>query len=288
LNKKTKIRVAGVPEHFNLPWHLAIESNQFDTLDTDVEFVEFPGGTGAMTVAMDAGKIDVALLLTEGAITNILRGHQNRIVKVYVQSPLIWGIHVAAGSAITNVENIREKVIAISRAGSGSHLIAIVDANKRGWPTDNMKFSKVNDLKGARQKLANGKVDVLLWERFTTQPLVDRGELRRVGERTPPWPGFVVSVRQEFLDQHQAKIRAMLEVINHACQALMQNPAAVDLISQRYKIKRDDAQQWFDHVRWNTNFEFPAERFANVIKYLQDVGIVEPTPGQPQELCFQL
>ena len=62
-----------------------------------------------MTSLMKSGELDVALLLFEGAVTNILRGNPNRIVKVYVQSPLIWGIHVAAQSQIQSVEEIQAR-----------------------------------------------------------------------------------------------------------------------------------------------------------------------------------
>lgn len=41
-------RVCGVPEHFNLPWHLAKERGLFDKHGVDVEFIEEPLGTGAM------------------------------------------------------------------------------------------------------------------------------------------------------------------------------------------------------------------------------------------------
>lgn len=41
-------RVCGVPEHFNLPWHLAKERSLFDKHGVDVEFIEEPLGTGAM------------------------------------------------------------------------------------------------------------------------------------------------------------------------------------------------------------------------------------------------
>ena len=245
MTDKIKLRVGGVPEHFNLPWHLAIQKNAFADLGVEVEFVEYPGGTGAMASAMDDGEIDIALLLFEGAVTNILRGHSNQLVKVYVQSPLIWGIHVAADSDISSVDEIQGKVYAISRAGSGSHLIAIVDAAERGWSIEGMKFSKVGNLTGAREKLANGKVDVFLWERYSTQPLVDSGEFRRIGERIVPWPAFVVSVKNEVLDKYDASIRKMLEVVSTECDLFATSCNAVELVSEKYDIKKGDAEQWF-------------------------------------------
>lgn len=288
MNPSTKLRVGGVPEHFNLPWHQAIARGAFEELDFEVEFIEYPGGTGAMTSAMSAGELDVALLLFEGAVTNILRGHENKIVKVYVQSPLIWGIHVAADSSIQTVDEIQDKVYATSRAGSGSHLIAIVDAAERGWPTENMKFSKVGNLEGAREKLANGKVDVFLWERFTTQPLVDSGEFRRVGERLVPWPAFVVSVRTSVLEKQATGIRRMLEIVNESCRQFKQNPDAVSIISKKFDIKPDDASTWFDLVEWNDDFDCPTKTIEQIISYLEQVHIVQPTQAAAADVWFDL
>ena len=38
------------------------------------------------------------LFLTEGIIKDIIAGNPSKIVQTFVQSPLIWGIHVAANS----------------------------------------------------------------------------------------------------------------------------------------------------------------------------------------------
>ena len=42
------IKIAGVPEHFNLPWHLAIENNEFESQNIDLEWTDVPEGTGKM------------------------------------------------------------------------------------------------------------------------------------------------------------------------------------------------------------------------------------------------
>ena len=41
----TTIKVAGVPEHFNLPWHLAIENGAFTQEDIDLQWQDYPGGS---------------------------------------------------------------------------------------------------------------------------------------------------------------------------------------------------------------------------------------------------
>ena len=42
-----KIKVTGVPEHFNLPWKLAIEEHLFPS-DIEVLWQDEPSGTGAL------------------------------------------------------------------------------------------------------------------------------------------------------------------------------------------------------------------------------------------------
>ncbi len=54
------IKVGGVPEHFNLPWHLCIEEKLFEDKDLNVIWKDFPGGTGEMNKALRSGEIDVA------------------------------------------------------------------------------------------------------------------------------------------------------------------------------------------------------------------------------------
>ena len=52
-----------------------------------------------------------------------------------------------------------------------------------------------------------------MWEKFTTKPLVDSGEWRRVGECVTPWPCFVVAATNTALEKFGPDL---LEVL-HPC-----------------------------------------------------------------------
>ena len=92
---KRPLRVGGVPEHFNTPWHTAAANGRFQReAGVAVEWVEFPGGTGAMTKALRDESIDVAILLTEGIVADLHRGNPSKIVGTYVGTPLTGGVHV--------------------------------------------------------------------------------------------------------------------------------------------------------------------------------------------------
>jgi ABC-type nitrate/sulfonate/bicarbonate transport system substrate-binding protein len=266
--------VAGVPEHFNLPWHMAIESEAFKRAGVGIEFQDIPGGTGEMMRGFREKKFDIAIVLAEGAVAALLNGNPSRMVKVFVESPLIWGIHVAADSPINHVEQIKDQRYAISRFGSGSHLMAIVDAAERDWPTDNLQFEKIENLEGARGALANGEADVFFWERFTTSPYVQSSEFRRVGERRTRWPAFVVCVRKDVLDDSAEDIKTVLDIVNESCATLMASPNACEVISQRYHLQLKDVQEWYAKTRWSTDFQKPTAAIEQIKDYLSKLNIV--------------
>jgi len=47
-----KMRVGGVPEHFNAPWHIASGKGCFKAHNVDVQWTEYPGGTGDVGVVV--------------------------------------------------------------------------------------------------------------------------------------------------------------------------------------------------------------------------------------------
>ena len=270
-----QLRVAGVPEHFNLPWKLAIADDAFAETGLDVEFIDYPGGTGAMTKALRDRELEAALVLTEGAMLDILKGSDNRLVSVYVETPLIWGIHVAADGAITDVEEGQR--VAISRYGSGSHLIAIVDTMARGFDPAALQFVVVDNLEGARTALAEGRADIFLWERHMTQPLVDSGEFRRIGEREVPWPAFVVSARSDFLEKKADSLRTVLDIVATYCEKLRHDNKSAQLISNTYGIAPADAERWLTSVRWTNDFERPDAALDRIKTALLSQGAIAPS-----------
>lgn len=277
---KKKLRIGGVPEHFNLPWRLAIDARAFAELGVEVELVEQPAGTGAMTAALRDNELDCALILTEGAVLDVLNGADNRLVSVFVDSPLIWGIHVAAQSTIRKVDDIEGKRYAISRYGSGSHLIAIVDAADRGFDARSMRFVVVDNIDGARAALADGTADVFLWEKHMTQPLVDSGEFRRIGHRVVPWPAFVVAARRDYLRKDSGQLRQVLDIVSAYAERLKNREDGAALISRTFGINLADSQAWLADVRWSTTHDCPQAALQRAITVLSAQGVIDA--GEPR------
>ena len=51
-----KIRVGGVPEHFNFAWHIALKDKLFENSGIDLQWIDCPGGTGEMTQSLKNNK----------------------------------------------------------------------------------------------------------------------------------------------------------------------------------------------------------------------------------------
>jgi ABC-type nitrate/sulfonate/bicarbonate transport system substrate-binding protein len=245
------VKIAGVPEHFNFPWHLCIENGEFDQVGIDLHWTDVPEGTGKMCQMLRDGETDVAIILTEGIIKDIAAGNDTSIIQVYVQSSLIWGIHVDGKSNYSQLSDLQNKKIAISRFGSGSHLMSFVSAKQQNWNTSNLKFEIVNTIDGAVEALQAGKADYFMWERFMTKPLVDNGTFRRIADCPTPWPCFVIAVRNEFLEKNTSTIDLILEIINNTTIEFKQIPSIDRTLASRYNQKLEDIQEWLKITRWS-------------------------------------
>jgi len=245
------LKIAGVPEHFNLPWHLCIENGEFEDAGVDLQWTDVPEGTGKLCQMLRDGETDIAVILTEGIVKDIVAGNDSKIVQVYVQSPLIWGIHVGAKSNFNKLTDLKDGKVAISRYGSGSHLMAYVNAQNQGWDTKALQFETINTLDGAVQALTNGTADYFMWERFMTKPIVDKGIFRRVADCPTPWPSFVIAVRSEVLKNNADAIGTVLDIINQTTEEFKEIPSIDRTLAERYGQKVEDIDEWLDLTQWS-------------------------------------
>lgn len=245
------IHVGGVPEHFNLPWHLCIEGGDFKKENVNVTWTDFPGGTGEMSEALKTGQVDLAVMLTEGCVKEICDGSAFKIIQTYIESPLLWGIHVHANSNFHHIDDLKHKTAAISRLGSGSHLMTYVHAQNQNWDTAALKFNTTQHLAGAKTSLTKGTSDYFLWEHFTTKPLVDEGVFRRLGDEPTPWPCFVIVSTSSFIETHKNTIVKLLEVLNQKSKNFKHSPGIEHEISERYNLELEDVKKWLAITEWS-------------------------------------
>jgi sulfonate transport system substrate-binding protein len=254
------LRVGGVPEHFNLPFKDAIAPL---------------GGTGVMTKGLREATLDVAIVLTEGIVADMAKGNPSQLISQYVQSPLRWGVHVAAGSSYQSIGELRGRRFGISRHGSGSHLMAYVLAKEHGWDLTNLRFVVVGGLDKAREAFAAHEIDGFMWEEFTTKPLVYSGEWRCVGTCTTPWPCFAVAVRSAVLDEHADAVRAMMDAVRACASQFKAKPEqSAQRVADTFGLKLEDARSWFAMTEWSCTMGMDEKMLRNCVSILRNVGVL--------------
>lgn len=269
------IKIGGVPEHFNLAWYLTLKNGEYKAKGINLRWQDYKGGTGQMTKALRSGDIDMAVILTEGIIKDIVEGNPSKIVQTFVESPLIWGIHVAHDSKYETVEDLKGKRAAISRFGSGSHLMAYINAENNKWDLEkDLKFEVIQDLDGAVKALTNGDADYFMWERFMTKPLVDAEIFRCIDTLPTPWPCFVIAVRDEFLETNEVGVKSILEIINNTTSEFKDIPSIDKTLANRYNHKLEDVQAWLSLTEWSQDV-LDERTIDNIQTELMEVNIIK-------------
>jgi ABC-type nitrate/sulfonate/bicarbonate transport system substrate-binding protein len=191
-----------------------------------------------------------------------------------VESPLIWGIHVAENSKFNRISDLENKKVAISRYGSGSQLMAYINANNQNWDTKKLEFEIVNTIDGAVEALSNGTADYFMWEHFMTKPLVDRGIFRRVSDCPTPWPCFVIAVREEVLQNQSNIISKILKIINKKTRDFKEMPNIDKILASKYQQEIEDIQKWLRLTEWSQK-PLSEKMFDKIQNQLFDLKIID-------------
>lgn len=254
---RLRLRAGGVPEHFNLAWHRLAASPALARAGIELEWTDYPTGTGAMLGDLADGRLDIANLLTEGVALGVARGLPISPVSLYTSSSLLWGIHVAPGGNISKVSDLRGRRFAISRPGSGSHLMALAFAMAQSWSSDDIDFQVVENISGAEQALAAGTADGFLWEHFTTAPWVERGAFRRIGDFETPWPAWVICANSSTARDHFNEISLLVDALGQTATELAKRDDAAEQFAAAFNLRADETHRWLARTEWTPGMTDP-------------------------------
>ncbi len=270
-----KICIGGVPEHFNFPILLAREKGWFEEVGIDLIWKNFPGGSGDMKEALRNKELDVSILLTEGIVADIINGNSSKIISGYVKTSLIWGIYTAGSNKLISKEDFFKTKIAISRKGSGSHLMPIVHAMMKEQSIEESQFMEVGDMEGGIHSLNTGDASIFYWEKFTSKPYVENGTLKKIGEFVSPWPCFMIAATNQLIIQEPKLLKDFLQVVYRVNDYFMNLKNASNLVATNYNLLLKDAQRWFHATEWFTNGWVSNKMLEGVLFSLKEAGIIQ-------------
>ena len=281
-----KIIITGVPEHFNFPWLQLVKAQPFLSDHVQLVWENESRGSGAMNRAIREENTDIAIVLTESFLKDKIEGNPGKIIGFHVKSPLVWGIHVPAASRLTAIEELKNIPFLVSRIGSGSHLMAHVLAKNEGWDKEELDFEIVGNLDGAIKAFKNSSPKAFLWEKFTTQPLVDKGLFRRIDEIPTPWPCFVMVASVQMLQEKGELLAKIQKEIYRINQTIMNDKQKFILpISEKYLLRQAGVEEWLTQTNWATEDALLENEIDNTLEIMMDIGLINKKLALSKIIC---
>ena len=267
-----KLRVGAVPEHFFFPLKKWLNEGGL-SFPVEFELLEYPNGSGAMHADLISGKLDLAFVLTEAAAFARLQEKPVTPLSLFVTSPLNWGIFTSGKRNENPFGAGKKPIYAISRFGSGSHLMAMVDSKLRGGSIHESQWLVVENLEGATEALTSGKADLFFWEKWTTKPLVDSGLFQMVDLRPSPWASFVLTCGQDLSRDVETirKVRLAINEVLTLAKFWRSEPNAGQQIARLYGLKEEDAIDWLNSVVWAEHWQSPEDEIQKAESWIRVV-----------------
>ncbi len=267
--------ITGVPEHFNYPWHKLIAKQHFLNEGLELIWRDESRGSGKMIEQLDQNETDIAIILTESFFKRYEADDDLKIIGLYVQSPLTWGIHIAPSSDLNSLKDVKKPQFLISRKGSGSDLMSKVLMDRENWKIENATYEIVNNLPGALQAMDTHKNGLFLWEKFTTKPFVDSGEMNRIGEVPSPWPCFVIAAKQTTIDSNPSFFSRLLDKIYVETKEVENSESSTAEIADFYSLNLEDVKLWKSQTKWQTDHTIVSEELDRAIENMVKFKILK-------------
>lgn len=162
--------------------------------------------------------------------------------------------------------------------------MAYVLAEQRKWLKKDetpFEFTVLNDFKRMRDGVNEGSCDYFMWETFTTKPYHDSGEIKRIGQITPPWPAFMFAAHTDVLKEHVEDLTKVLKAIEKATKIFMEQKedASVKHVMRILNYPEEDVRRWFKTVHYAKDTqEVSKEAIKVTLSTLLNAGVIhEPT-----------
>lgn len=166
---------------------------------------------------------------------------------------------------------------AISRFGSGSHLMTCVLAVGRGWPVEALKFYVAGNFQALRDYVNAHDDAAFMWSEDMSQPYYDSGEIKRIGEITTPWPSFLVCSLSSYAINHEKELRALSAALQEACELFRSTKDIHIDIAQLHEHTIDDTKRWYDAVSITGSNNIAESTITKAIAALIEAKQLPPT-----------
>jgi hypothetical protein len=162
--------------------------------------------------------------------------------------------------------------IAISRKGSGSHLMPMIHAQQEGFRLADEQFKVIHHLDDGIEALSKD-CDYFYWEKWMTLPFVQQGKVKKVGEFSAPWSGFLVVARQACIEQYGKELQQIISIIQKQVKLFIEDPLSPKNIERKFHLDIEEAAHWIAEQRWNLTNDISKQGLLNALSALSSIGM---------------
>ena len=188
-----------------------------------------------------------------------------------------WAISTGSKRTISNISDLKNSKIGISRIGSGSYVMGFVLADKQGWLNpgspafENIPLQTFEKL---RNGVNDGTVDFFMWEHFTSKRYYDNQEIKRIGQIYTPWSSWKI-VASTKLDGDERMEDLFAKIDKGVGYFEGHQPEAVEYISTELDYSKEDAREWLKTVKFSKGVKgVDLKVIENTVDVLKKAGVL--------------
>lgn len=231
------VNIGYLPSDHHAALLIAETEKKYESKGVKVNLVKFDNGGNLMT-AMANGEVDVGYVGITPALSSISKGVPVKIVSSVQEEGS--GIVVPDDSSISNVSDLKDKKVATPDPSSIQYMLllyALKEANldKNDLTISSLKSPQLVD--AIKTKKLDG---IVAFEPFVTQAVLNANgtEIASSNDILPEHPCCVIVAREDFITNHEDKLKTILDIHNETTEYILKNPeeAATKLPADQFDV----------------------------------------------------
>ena len=273
-----KVRLGGSDTTTNsTPFFVALRKGWLEEAGFDAEYITIGGGAPPMAAAMRISEIDIGI----GGASQFIDGIAKGIFKGKIFAELVdSNYHVLGAEGITNVSDLKGKIIGIQSYNSSDHLFLIAVLEAFGIAQDEVTWLPMGAPVARFAALRNGNIDATQMARTAMAPGAEDMIILDAADSPVQTVATVLFADQRFIDEHHAELEKFLAILGDATDWVRANPEdAIPLCAHGGATEERCANGLTEALSAKSKYTFSSTGGVNtngIKTMIQQVAVVTP------------
>ena len=289
-NAETKLRVGKAqPNQFAfVPADIGVESGIFKQRGLDVEISSF-GGDAKMMQALAADGIDIALG-GGPAFATIVKGSPMKAVAALADAPNTIMLVVLKDGPIKTVDDLRDKKVSVSTAGSLTYWLTMQLSRSKGWGNDGIKITPLGAAAAQIAALKTKQVDGVTTDSVTVYNIVEEGSGRilvKFGDSVKDFHVHVIYASDKLIASNPEALKAFLAGWMETIRFMRDNKSkTIDIAAQRTGVSKAVAAEGYNDTMpiFNATGRFEPKALDTLAASFVDTKLLPAKPDMSKLL----